>query len=196
MRFTRRGVLGMAGLMWAGWPMRLFASVAQGEEKKIMANGAAKAPVTAPGLEFCFELFVEIDAPLDLGETHHGHRRIVPIAGGRFEGPRLEGTIVPGGADWQVIHPDGVVDIDTRYTLKTKAGALVYLKNAGLRYATPAVTKRMTAGELVAPSEYYFRTNPVFETSAPELQWMVQSLFVGVAERRPHDVSVQVWRVM
>ena len=157
---------------------------------------AKEFAVKAPGMEFCFELFVQVDAPLDLGETAHGHRRIVPIAGGSFTGPRLEGTVVPGGADWQVIHPDGVVDIDTRYTLKTKDGALVYLKNSGLRYATPEVTKRMAAGELVPPSQYYFRTTPVFETSAPELQWMVRSLFVGVAERRPRDVSVQVWRVL
>lgn len=150
----------------------------------------------APELEFCFELFVNVEVPLDLGVTTHGHRRIVPVAGGRFEGPRLAGEILPGGADWQVIYPDGVVKMDARYTLRTAGGALVYLRNAALRSATPEVTKRMAAGELVDPSEYYFRTNPVFETSAPELQWMARSIFIGVAQRRPRDVSVEVWRVL
>ena len=81
---------------------------------------ARQSVLKAPGMEFCFELLVQLDEPMDLGETAHGHRRIIPIAGGSFTGPRLEGMVVPGGADWQVIHPDGVVDIDTRYTLKDR----------------------------------------------------------------------------
>lgn len=170
------------------------ATVAVGQEMKA---AEMKTPdIKAPGMEYCFELSVQVDAAMDLGETQYGHRRIVPIAGGSFKGPKLEGIVVPGGADWQVIHPDGMVEIDTRYTLKTRDGVLVYLRNAGLRYATPVVTRRMAAGELVSPTQYYFRTTPVFETAAPELQWMVHSLFLGVAERRPKDVSVQVWRVL
>lgn len=205
-RLTRRRWLGAAviGALRVALPVRMTAigmegavtdaTVAVGQEMK----GAAVKGLAprAPELEYCFELLVQVDAPMDLGETQHGHRRIVPIAGGSFSGPKLEGVVVPGGADWQVIHPDGVVEIDTRYTLKTKDGALIYLRNAGLRYATPEVTARMAAGELVSPTQYYFRTSPVFETAAPGLQWMVHSLFVGVAERRPKDVSVQVWRVL
>jgi hypothetical protein len=122
-------------------------------------------------------------------------RRIVAITGGTFEGPMLKGKVLPGGADWQLIQPDGLSMLDTRYTIQTDDGRIVYVQNKGTRHAAPDVMKRLLAGERVDPALVYFRTVPTFETSSPELQWLVRSVFVGIGERYPDDVRIRFWRV-
>ena len=149
-----------------------------------------------PELAFAFEARVQVGPPLQIGQTPRGLRRIVPIAGGTFEGPGFRGAVLPGGADWQVIQADGFSDLDTRYTLETDAGDLVYVQNRGVRHAAPDVMKRLLAGEPVDPAHVYFRTVPTFETAAPHLQWLTRSVFVGVGERQPSEVVIRFWRVL
>jgi hypothetical protein len=156
------------------------------------ASSAQEAP---PKLTFAFELRAQVAQPVEVGEVAHGRRRIVQILGGTFEGPTIKGRIVPGGADWQIIQPDGFSELDTRYTLETDKGQIVYVQNAGIRHAPPDVMKQLLAGEQVDPSRVYFRTVPKFETSAPELQWLARSVFVGTGERYPTDVRIRFWRV-
>jgi Protein of unknown function (DUF3237) len=152
-----------------------------------------------PKLSLAFELHVQVGPPMELGLGPKGLRRIIPILGGTFEGPGdgrgIRGRVLPGGADWQIVRPNGVADLDTRYTLETDAGKLVYVQNAGIRHAPGDVMKRIMAGEKVDPSLVYFRSAPVFETSAPELEWMTRSTFVGTGERAPSDVVLWFWRV-
>ena len=149
----------------------------------------------APGLVFAFELRVQVGAPMELGQVPGGRRRIVPILGGTFEGPDLRGTILPGGADWQIVRADGFTELDTRYTIESDTGSKVYVRNAGIRHAPAAVMEKLLAGQMVDPSQVYFRTVPLFETSAPELQWMTRAIFVGVGERQPSDVIIRFWRL-
>jgi Protein of unknown function (DUF3237) len=149
----------------------------------------------APGLVFAFELRVEVGAPLEVGQLPQGFRRIVPILRGTFEGPGIKGRVVLGGADWQMIGADGFSKLDTRYTLETDSGRLIYVQNAGIRHAAPEVMQRLLRGEAVDPGLVYFRTVPVFETSAPELQWLIRSVFIGTGERYPNEVVIQFWRV-
>ena len=159
-----------------------------------MAN-AQPAP-TPPGLEFAFELFAEVADPTVIGETPNGTRRIIDILGGTFEGPKLKGTIVPGGADWQLIRADGFTEVDARYTLRTDTGHLIYVTNLGIRHASPEVMRRLNAGEEVDQADIYFRAIPKFETDAPELQWMTRSIFVSTGERYPNGVVIRYWRVL
>ena len=151
--------------------------------------------MTVPILTFAFELRATVAPPQEIGNVRAGRRRIVPILGGTVEGPDLRGTIRPGGADWQLIQPDGLSELDTRYTIETDTGAVVYVQNAGLRHAAPDVMQRLLAGEVVDPSLVYFRTVPRFETAAPELQWLTRSVFVGVGERWPDVVCIRFFRV-
>ena len=148
-----------------------------------------------PELEFAFELVAQVGVPLDLGVTPRGHRRIVAVNGGRFEGPALRGRILPGGADWQILRADGAAELDARYTLQTDQGALIYVSNRGMRHGPPEVLRRLNAGEPVDPASYYFRTVAQFETSAPDCDWLNRSLFIGVGERYPDRVVVRFWRV-
>jgi hypothetical protein len=153
------------------------------------------SPPTPPVLEFAFELLAEVADPTVVGEMPNGTRRIVDILGGTFEGPSLKGTIVPGGADWQMIRADGFTDIDARYTLKTDTGHLIYVSNVGIRHAPPDVIRRLNAGESVDQAQIYFRAVPKFETAAPELQWLTRSIFIATGERYPNGVLIRYWRV-
>ena len=148
-----------------------------------------------PVLTFAFELRAIVGAPQELGHVRGGRRRIVPILGGVVEGPSLRGSIVPGGADWQLIQPDGLSELDTRYAIQTDDGAVIYVQNAGLRTAAPEVMQRLLAGEPVDPSLVYFRTVPRFETAAPHLQWLTRAIFVGFGERHPDLVVVRFFKV-
>ena len=157
--------------------------------------GPSAAPA-APPLVFAFELRAKVGDPVEIGQVPHGRRRIVPILGGTVDGPMLNATVVPdSGADWQLIQPDGFSELDTRYTLRTERGQLVYVQNAGIRDAAPEVMQKLLAGEIVDPKLVYFRTVPKFETSVPELQWLVRSVFVGVGERFPNEVVVRFYRL-
>src|SRR5512146_2000574 len=109
-----------------------------------------------PRLTFVFQLRASVAAPQDLGEVRGGRRRIVPILGGTVEGPGLRGTIEPGGADWQLIQPDGFSELDTRYTIRADDDAVVYVQNGGIRHAAPEVMHRLLAGEAVDPALVYF----------------------------------------
>ena len=158
-------------------------------------HGQAPAAPTPPRLVFAFEMRAQVGPPMELGQVPAGRRRIIPILGGTFEGPGIRGKVLPGGADWQIVRADGFTELDTRYTIETDAGSKVYVQNPGMRHAAPAVMERLLAGQIVDPSQVYFRTTPKFETSAPELQWMTRAVFVGIGERQPSDVIIRFWRL-
>ena len=109
--------------------------------------------------DFAFEARVSVGEPQDLGETPVGRRRIVPIIGGTFAGPRLKGTVMPGGADWQVVRPDGVSELEARYWLKTDDDVTISVLNLAKRRAAPDVAARLLAGELVDPDRKSTRLN-------------------------------------
>ena len=159
--------------------------------------GAAE-PVPQPPLrtEFVFEARVKVDKPLVIGQSAYGLRRVVPITGGSFAGPAIKGSVLPGGADWQFVRPDGVLEVQAKYTLKTDDGALITVENRGLRHASPAVMERIGKGELVPPSEYYFRTTAQFEAPAgSKYEWLNRAVFIGVAERHPDAAVLRFYQV-
>ena len=155
-----------------------------------------KFVATAPGLRFAFAIKARVGPIQDLGQTARGHRRIIDILGGEVVGPRLEGEILPGGADWQIVRADGTIEVVARYTLRSTAGATIYVQNEGLRVAAPEVLARMSRGELVRRDSYHFRTAPRFETAEPSLKWLERSTFVGVAARTPDRVVIGYHEVL
>jgi hypothetical protein len=149
-----------------------------------------------PRLELAFEVRAEVGAPVVIGPLPHGLRRIIPILAGTFEGPELRGEVLPGGADWQIIRDDGFTDVDARYTLRTDRGHLISVSNVGIRHAPADVMRRLNAGESVDPALVYFRAVPRFETAAPELEWLMRSIFLSTGERYPRGVLIRFWRVL
>ena len=150
----------------------------------------------APRLERLCRATVEIAAPLVVGDTPRGLRRVIPITGGRVEGPRLAGEVLPGGADWQIVRSDGAAVLEARYTVRTADGALVYVRNIGLRCGPPEVLARLGRGEPVDPAAYYFRTTPRFETGAAAYAWLNDVIAVGSAVRRSDAVVLDFYVVV
>jgi hypothetical protein len=148
-----------------------------------------------PQLEFAFEVRAKVADPIVIGNIPDGTRRIIDILGGTFEGPKIRGKILPGGADWQIIRDDGFTQLDARYILQTDKGELIYVTNSGIRHAPPEIIKRLNAGEVVDQSQIYFRAVPRFETASPDLEWLMRSIFVCTGERRPNDVAIRFYRV-
>jgi hypothetical protein len=149
-----------------------------------------------PKLEFAFELKVHVSQPQEMGTTAKGIRKIVPITGGSFAGPEINGTIISGGYDWQLIRTDGVAEIDARYLLKTDGGALIIIVNKGLRHGPADVMQRLAKGETVDPSLYYFRSIPFFEKSKKEYDWLTKNIFLASSVRDPDLVIIRVWKVL
>ncbi len=148
----------------------------------------------APRLEFIFAARVTVDKPLDLGDVGKGRRRIVPIRGGEFYGPDLRGTVLDGGADWQIIRGDGVAELEARYMLATHDGALIHVRNVALRHGPPEVMTELSAGRTVAPGSYYFRGATFFETSAERYAWLARHIVVCTGHREPALVKVEFYR--
>jgi hypothetical protein len=148
-----------------------------------------------PSLRLLYTSSVEVGPPVIVGDTPYGERRIIPIQGGSFEGAKLSGKVLPGGADWQFIRPDGVAELEARYTLQTDDGALIYVLNRGIRSGSKEVMTRLARGEKVHPSEYYFRTRPIFETGAAKYQWLHRLVTVATGERLSDEVIITVYEV-
>lgn len=146
-------------------------------------------------LEKLFRAEITLAPPQELGDTPLGRRRIIGITGGRFAGERLSGRVLPGGADWQVIRADGAADLDARYTLETEDGALVYVRNCGIRHGPPEVLRELGAGRAVDPARYYMRTTPRFETGDARYAWLNRILCVATGARRPAAVELDVFEV-
>lgn len=156
--------------------------------------------IALPTLEHIADFSLQVAAPTEVGVTPLGQRRVIPILSGVVRGPRLNGHIVPGGADFQLIRHDSgddvtTADIEARYVLETDDGARIYIVNAGVRSGSTSVIARLNRGERVDPSEIYFRTAPRFETSSPKYAWLMHHLFVASGARYPDRVELRYFLV-
>jgi len=152
-----------------------------------------------PHLSLLYRDEIEVAPPQLLGLTPAGERRIYPILGGRFDGERMSGRILPGGADWQIVRevaPDCIeMRVEARFTMETRDGALIYVQNQGIRRATPEQVGRMMGGEAVDPATYYFRMTPRFETSDARYDWLNGVMAVASGMRSPERVVYDVYAV-
>ena len=159
-------------------------------------NVDMNSPLPEPRLTKTFRLEANLGEALDVGDVAQGRRRIVPLTGGTFVGPELNGTLLPGAsADWQVVLADGTTLGDIRYTLLTDQGEVLYVRSQGVRHGSAEVLARLGRGEEVEASEYVFRTSTQIETSAPGLDWMNKGVFISVAGRQPGGVIYEVYLV-
>ena len=141
-------------------------------------------------------LQVVVPPPQKLGPVPHGTRVIAPIPSGTFEGPRLRGTVLPGGGDWTLLRSDGVLELDLRVTLETDDSALIYMTSFGLRHGPSEALAALARGEPVDPSTYYFRTAPRYETSAPQYAFLNRLIAIASGDRRASGPTYTIEEVL
>jgi len=149
-----------------------------------------------PSFRLLYDCVLQAEPPKLIGETPHGTRRVIEITGGWFDGPNISGEVLPGGSDWQLIRPDGVVSLESRYMLRTGDDALIFVHNRGVRVADAEVSAKLDSGQDVDPSLYRFRTTPTFETGAENYLWLNSVVAVATAARRPRRAEIAVFEVL
>jgi hypothetical protein len=163
--FNTAGLTAMAGLA-AG-------DVAAAQQ----ASAASSAPAPLK-TEFLMDIILDVAAPQTVGA-----RRIVPVTGGTFEGPKLKGTALGGGADWILVRPDGVSELSVRVTLRTDDEQLINLTYRGLLFTPKG-------------GEQYWRTTPIFETGAAKYEWLNKIIAVGVGKNVPGKAAYSIYHIL
>ncbi len=131
-----------------------------------------------------------------IGPTPNGNRRIGLVAGGTFEGPKMKGIVLPGGADWIIGRPDGSTTLDVRIVLQTDDGATIGLTYRGMRHGPADVMAKVNAGEMVDPSLYYFRTAVFCETASEKYDWLNRVIAIGTGHRPPEGPVYDIFEVL
>jgi hypothetical protein len=167
----------------------------------LMSVAVADSPSAKPEAalplqtEFLMQMSAELDPAQLVGETPQGDRRILYIKGGSFSGPKLMGTVLPGGGDWLLFRKDASAQLDVRTTLRTNDGALIYVNYRGVSVIPPDVRQQIMRGEDVDPAKYYFRTAPYFETSSEKYRWLNNIVAIGVGKRTNTGVVYSIYTV-
>jgi hypothetical protein len=143
-----------------------------------------------------FVMRLDVRPLLIVGATPGAFRRVGVVPGGSFEGGRLSGEVLDGGSDWQTVRSDKSTTLNVRLVLKTKDDALITMTYQGVRHGPPDVIERIEKGEVVDPESYYFRINPVFETSAAKYDWINRVIAVGIGHRRADGPIYSIFEVL
>ena len=146
-------------------------------------------PKEAPKLEFALQLKVTLGEAYGIDNTQHGRRTVIPITGGTFEGPLLKGTIINGGADYQ-LNADSRTEIEAIYSIKTDDGIYIHVRNRGII---------CNGKDAEGKPSFYFRAAPQFEAPADsKYGWLNNSLFVCAPDFSPgfQGIVLNVWRVL
>ncbi|OYV00273.1 MAG: hypothetical protein CFE45_09760 [Burkholderiales bacterium PBB5] len=149
----------------------------------------------APALLPMTQVRCEVGALVSLGPAKHGERRYVPLGGGTVRGPELNGTLVEGGIDWQVLRADGVLEIAAHYVIRADDGGLIEVQSDGLRHGPAAVMAALARGEAVPREAYFFRTLVRFTTGAPAWTHLNKTLALAVGQREASAVLLDFYRI-
>jgi Protein of unknown function (DUF3237) len=163
---------------------------------------ASPDTLPAPALQHVLDLTVYVAAPIEAGHVtglnSRGKRRIIPITGGTVSG-HVNGKVLPGGADFQMVVSETTADLDARYMIELDQGdhigEHIFVQNRALRRGSATDIAKLVRGEHVAPEAIYFRCVPTFEVSSPALEWLTQSIFVGTGARFPDRVQLSIFRL-
>ncbi|MCL1829315.1 MAG: DUF3237 domain-containing protein [Oscillospiraceae bacterium] len=149
-----------------------------------------------PVLEECFQVEVKVEAPVVVGQDGlHGRRQIIIMTEGIVKG-KLNGRILPGGIDAQIIRPNGLAELSARYAIQLDDGKTVYIENNGIRRVEPAYAAQAAAGKIIDPEFVYFASVPKFEVYDETLKWLEESVFICRAARLPDKVLLRFYRVL
>ena len=154
------------------------------------ASAQVTEPKDTPQLEFVLQLKVTLGDSYDVGDTQHGQRIVIPITGGTFEGPAIKGTIINGGADYQLANKAlNRTELEAIYSIKTDDGVYIHVRNRGIICSGKDAQGNPT---------FYFKAAPQFEAPADsKYAWLNNSLFVCAPDftQQFKGIVLNVWRV-
>jgi hypothetical protein len=145
--------------------------------------------------KYVFTITARIGEVTTAGDIGHGVRRIIPIIGGEVRGD-INGKVLAFGADFQIIRPNELIELEAKYAFETDDGATVYVENKGIRFGPVDLLQKLKRGEPVDPNLIYFRTVPKFETGHANYRWLMENLFVASAARQTDRVVIDVHQVL
>ena len=155
----------------------------------LQVNAQTDQAPAGPELEFALQLKVTLGQAFSIENTQHGRRTVIPITGGTFEGPGIKGTIVNGGADYQLANALGRTEVEAIYCIKTDDGVYIHVRNRGII--------ANTNGANGTPS-FYFRCAPQFEAPADsKYGWLNNALFLCAPSFSQgfSGIVLNVWKV-
>ena len=151
-----------------------------------------------PGIQtkYVFTITARIADVTSAGDIGTGVRRIIPIIGGEVRGERVNGKVLGFGADFQIIRPNELIELEAKYAFETDDGAVVYVENKGIRFGPVDLLQKLKRGEPVDPKLIYFRTVPKFETGSEKYRWLMEHIFIASAARHADRVVIDVYQVL
>ena len=156
----------------------------------LTASAQVTEPKDTPQLEFALQLKVTLGDSYDVGETQHGQRIVIPITGGTFEGPAIKGTIINGGADYQLANKSlGRTELEAIYSIKTDDGVYIHVRNRGIIWS---------GKDAQGNPSFYFKAAPQFEAPADsKYAWLNNALFVCAPDftQQFKGIVLNVWMV-
>ena len=146
-----------------------------------------------------FDIVIDLNPRLNIGEGPFGRRILYGAAGGSFSGDSLHGDVIAGGGDWALFRPDGGMALDVRLTLRSHDDALIHMTYGG-RWITPPELRADMADPVkrlqIDPARYYFRTNPLFETGATQYAWLNDIVAIGTGYLVEGAVAYKISQVV
>ena len=132
--------------------------------------------------EFLFDLEIGFNPPQFVGPVLKGMRLISPVKNGVAKSDKINGKLVEGGGDWGLILDSTTFKVDSRVTIETDDGAFIYMTYSGYSNTTAKIAAMIGAGKggELSPSDYYLRTNVLFETGSPRYAWLNRIVAIGV----------------
>ena len=155
----------------------------------LQVSAQSYPPKQTPELEFALQLKVTLGQAFSIENTQHGRRTVIPITGGTFEGPGIKGTIINGGADYQLANAQGRTELEAIYCIKTDDGVYIHVRNRGIIASGKDADGKPT---------FYFRAAPQFEAPADsKYGWLNDALFVCAPEfsQQFQGIVLNVWKV-
>ncbi|KAB1641937.1 DUF3237 domain-containing protein [Gulosibacter chungangensis] len=150
----------------------------------------------APSLTFFASITVDVDAPISIGNTAHGGRKIIPIRGGTVTGDGWSGKLLDAGADFQLYPSAEIAELTAMYVIEATDGTTIFVDNHALRTGAPEDLEALVSGKHVDPAKIYFRfaTRLSADASSP-FAWVNSRLFVGTGTRQPETVRLDFFVV-
>ena len=146
-------------------------------------------PKDTPQLEFALQLKVTLGQAFSIENTQHGRRTVIPITGGTFEGPGIKGTIINGGADYQLANAQGRTELEAIYCIKTDDDIYIHVRNRGIIAGGQDADGKPT---------FYFKAAPQFEAPADsKYGWLNNALFICAPDfsQQFQGIVLNVWKV-